>query len=161
MVEQLTGFRWRTHIDDNRRRPYGDIELMKDARFGYRVLAGGIDGMTVVEPSHTYNGPAAAVWRNFAIEAAFFALEEDMALPPQTRALFSHIELDDDSQDAINAQMSELFQAVFGREPNADDLNDARTLFDAVDGDGSSAALKRAWTILLATLLQDFEFTHY
>ena len=65
MIRALTGFEWRADMGREDRRPYGQVDLMTDARFGYRVLAGGIDGWTVVVPSFSVSCPTVHARESF------------------------------------------------------------------------------------------------
>ncbi|MGC6416363.1 MAG: DUF1585 domain-containing protein [Bradymonadia bacterium] len=161
MIYALTGFKWQTTITDGSRRPYGTIDLMTDARFGYRVLAGGIDGMTVIEPVHTYMGSTAAVIEGIAYEAASYLVESDFQLAANERRLFTQIELDTVDEAAVRGQLTALYWVVLGERVSADELDQAYALFEAVLRGDDHDDRARAWSLLLSALLQDFRFNHY
>lgn len=161
MVEAMTGFRWITEIDTGERRPYGTIDLLGDARFGYRVLAGGLDGTTVVLPNHNYNPPMAAMWRQYAGLAAQHVVSEDFARPAAERRLLGQVEPGTTDDAEVRAQIEALYWAVLAERPEAADVDAAKALFDTAADSGEPDGVTRAWTLLLSAFFQDVRFTHY
>ncbi len=160
MVEAMTGFRWMSDFDEDRR-PYGLVNLMEDSRFGFRVLVGGIDGDAVVVPSHTYNGPVAAVWRAYALEAANHVVSTDFATSIMERRLLTMVDGQTDDPDTVRAQIDALFWQVLAEQASDEELDAAMGLFMSVAQAGGRDANQRAWTVLLGALFQDLRFTHY
>jgi hypothetical protein len=82
LVDDLTGFRWRTDLSSFK---VGKIDLMEDSMIGYQVLAGGIDAIFVQKPSYTYNATTSLTLRALARQAANVVVEADFAIEDRTK----------------------------------------------------------------------------
>jgi hypothetical protein len=133
---------------------------MGDARFGYRVLAGGIDGDTVVLPSFTYNGNVAAVMRTLALQAADHVVRAELELPMDQRRLLTRVGPGMDAE-AVRAQIADLYWTVLAERAEDEDIEAAAAVLTAVRDERGADAAQHAWTILLSALFQDARFTHY
>jgi hypothetical protein len=162
MVEALTGYRWHTRlpIDIGGAGVVGEVDLMNDAFFGFKVLAGGIDSNSVTRPSHTTSATVTLVVEQLAARAADHAVYTDFERPLAERRLFTEVELDEEDPERIRDQVVALSERLYGVVPERGDDNvdeAVRLFFAARDlGDG-----ERAFTLLLYAMLQDIRFTHY
>jgi hypothetical protein len=139
----------------------GEVDLMRDAFFGFEVLAGGIDGRSVTRPSHTTSATVSLVLENLAARAAEHVVRADFAEPDRKkRRLLSAIDAGDTSEEAVRAQLAALQLDLFGQTLAADHPHvlEAHNLFAAALT-GSSA--ERAWQLTLYALLQDPRLLHY
>jgi hypothetical protein len=170
LIEALTGFRWLAMAD----KPlcleegvcWGEIDLATSDVFGYRAMSGGIDGLTVTQPTHTVTPVKLLVASRFATEAAAFAVRADLALPAAERRLLRALpDVDPASatDDAtVRAELAELSLAVLSERLAPDDpaLDPWHTLFfDTFEGHGNDATA--AWIVTVAAMLRDPALLYY
>src|ERR1043165_4328329 len=78
LVESTTGYPWQTNLPfDFRTGNIRQVDLMTDAFFGFKVLAGGTDGQGVTRPANTMNPTATLTLRGLAAHAAPFVVDND------------------------------------------------------------------------------------
>ncbi len=169
-IEQLTGYRWRTRLPiDIGTGEVGEVDLMNDSFFGFEVLAGGMDGISVTRPSTTTSATVTLVLENLAARAAEHAVSADFAEPDASkRRLLRLVEPLTQDDAAIRAQLARLMLVMFGEalEPNDGAVSDAAELFAAALAARTSTTIDardvaRAWQLTLYALLQDPRFLHY
>lgn len=153
MFEALTGFTWA--IQQGR---LGAYELPTTDRYGYRSMAGGVDGVVVTAPTAPMTPVKALMHSSFATEAAAWVVSHDLGSddPQLLRTIGSSTDA-----DAVKAQLVELFLDVLAL-PLADDSPEVEalaTLFrDTLEARRDPA---HAWTITLSALFQDPRLLHY
>lgn len=159
LVEDLSGFAWQTNIDDPMITPpdkfVGDLDLMRGARFGFAVLAGGIDGLYVELPSDTVNATTALVLRALAQQAAAHVVAADFAeSDPSARHLLGDVSATDRDEATITAQLVALHARLYGElvEPDDPSVVAAWSLFSATADESDP---ERAWLVTLSAMLQD------
>lgn len=162
-VEELTGLRWQAlfGFELNQGGIYGLVELVEDAVLGYKVLAGGTDGIGVLTEAHTFNAPMAAFWATFAAEAAGTVVEADFAVPAAERRLLTLVDAETRDEDAIRAQLVQLHLQLLGEAVAPDDpqVDDSFALLTGAAQRSGDA--RHGWKVLLTAMLQDARFTHY
>ncbi len=148
LIADLTGFTWRFAAG----KQVGEVSLMGTDRFGFRAMAGGVEGFQVTEPSFAYSPTRMLVLQTLAAEAAAHVVEHDFTAAPAQRRLLSIAE-DETAEPAVRAQIVALFARVLAQAVPADgaDVDAAHALFVR----GLAAGPRRAWTLLLTALLQD------
>lgn len=141
----------------------GDVDLMGDSFFGFKVLAGGIDGNSVTRPSHTWNATVALTVANLAARAADAVVDSDFAQAmAQKRRLLRSVEPSDSDESALRAQLAELETRFYGEaaDPQSESVTSALELLRAASaangGDGA-----RAWKLTLSAMLQDIRMQFY
>jgi hypothetical protein len=158
MVDDLTGFTWQTNIDNETTPPeklVGDLDLIRGARFGFAVLAGGIDGLYVEQPTDTVNATTALVLRGLAQQAAAHVVTADFAKDdPSARRLLHEVGPDDADEATITIQLVALHARLFGELVDADDPSviAAWSLFSATAEESNP---EHAWIVTLTAMLQD------
>ncbi|HEY8375525.1 MAG TPA: hypothetical protein VIK91_03505, partial [Nannocystis sp.] len=159
LVEDLTGFRWRTDLSAF---GAGVIDLMDDTLIGYHVLAGGIDAIFVTEPAYSWNATTSLVLRALARQAANDIVEDDFARPQDERRLFTLVSASDSHPDALRPQIALLHRRFFGTPVAEDDpaVGETLDLFLAAIK-GAPGDVRRAWKITLTALLQDVRIAFY
>jgi hypothetical protein len=168
-IEQLTGFRWRTNlpIDIGTGGQVGEIDLMEDSFFGFEVLAGGMDGVSVTRPSSTTSATVTLVAESLASLAAEHVVGADFRENDKSRRrLLSLVDTNTTDEASIKAQLVDLSLVLYGEPITADDMSitDASALFFNVLGPSSAPVpkqIERAWEITLYAMLQDPRFLHY
>jgi hypothetical protein len=170
-VERLTGYRWRTSlpIDIGTGGQVGEVDLMEDSFFGFEVLAGGIDGVSVTRPSNTTSATVTLVAENLAARAAKHVVSADFAEPDASkRRLLRLVEPLTQDDAAVRAQLVDWMLVMFGEElePSDASVSDAVELFTAALAARASTTIDardvaRAWQLTLYAMLQDPRFLHY
>jgi hypothetical protein len=144
-VADLTGFIWR----------YGGYDQLTNDVYGYRVLAGGMDGQSVTRPEAEPTLTQALVMKRLSQAAAQHVVHEDF-FGTEGRRLLAGVSMDDRPGDAgFEAALLALHRRLFSRSPTEDELEEARALWQKVhDGGG----VNQAWASLIAVLLRDPSF---
>jgi hypothetical protein len=150
LIADLTGFTWRAA--PGKPGQVGEVSLMQTDRYGYRAMAGGVEGYQITEPSFAYSPTRMLVLQTLAAEAAAHAVEHDFTAPPKQRRLLSIAE-EDTAEPAVRAQIAALYERVLAERvrPDGPEVDAAHALFV----DGLTGGPRRAWTLLLTALLQD------
>jgi len=156
MMEELTGFQWKTNV-----RGFGDVELLQNDTFGFRVLGGGIDSFFVIQPSHTMNATASLMLRSLATQAAGFAVDSDFSQPADQRRLLTAVEATTRDESAIRTQLVSVHARLHGLllQTDSADVDDSYALFRGALERTDNVA--RAWKTTLAAMLQDPRVTYY
>jgi hypothetical protein len=162
MIEDLTGFSWRTDADLRLRGGrVGPVDLLADDAVGFRVLAGGIDSFFVVEPSHTFNATSVLVLRELAAAAAGHVVEADFDAPAPDRRLLTLVEADTRDEAAVRAQLAALSSRFYAdtSPPGSEAVGEAYALFrSALERTGD---VEHAWKTTLTAMLQDLRIATY
>lgn len=166
MIKALTGFRWMAVAD----KPgcfadaecWGPVDLGTSDVFGYRAMSGGVDGLTVTQPTHTVTPVKLLVASRYATEAAAYVVGADFAKPEAERVLLHGVGPDTDDEATLRATLVDLYLRVLSirvaaDDPETDDLLALwRATRDAHDGDTAAA-----WTVTISALLQDPALFYY
>lgn len=146
MLEGLTGFRWTSQQARN----LGPQELPRTDRFGYRSMAGGIDGVVVTAPTHAMTPVRALMHSSLATEAAAWVVRDDLggSAPRLLRSIGASTD-----EAAVREQLVSLFLDVLSLPVTEDspEVDAAYTLFASSMSEGP----EHAWTITLSALFQD------
>ncbi len=146
-LEALTGFRWTSE---------GFDQLGNDS-VGYRVLGGGTDGVTVVQPQTTPGLTWLLVFKRAAQGAASLAVSRD--LEGSGRQLFQHVDLCHRPDDAeFTLELQALHWRLLAIELDPDRQRELQTLWIAVEAEDGPAD---AWKNVLTVLLRDPYFLTY
>ncbi len=163
LVEDLTGYRWRTRLNaDLGGGNIGDIDLMTDSFFGFDVLAGGTDGQNVTRPAYTMTATASLVLRGLAAQAAPYAVDADFAeTDPTRRWLLRSVEPETSDETEIRAQLADLALRFYGvdHEELAEDVDAAWAVFSGALATSDDPV--RAWKVTLFAMLQDIRIAYY
>lgn len=152
LVADLTGFHWSA----TPRPKLGEFPLLATDRFGFRAMAGGVEGVQITEPSFAYSPTRTLVLQALAAEAAAHAVDADMAVPKDSRRLLTAIAGDATREPAVREQIVALHERLLGEtvDPAGPDVDAGLALFKAGLGPGGQDTA-RAWTLVLTALLQD------
>ncbi len=163
LIADLTGFTWTATPGAGAGKgagklakkvsSFGEVALLGTDRFGYRAMAGGVEGFQVTEPSFAYNPTRMLVLQTLAAEAAAHVVEQDFAVAKGQRRLLQQIDEADTAAPAVRAQIAALYERVLGERVAADspEVDAAHALFKRGLADGP----RRGWSLLIAALLQD------
>ena len=154
LVADLTGFTWTA--TPGKPGKFGEVSLLQTDQFGYRALAGGVEGFQITEPSYAYSPTRSLVLQALAAEAAAHVVAADLAAARADRRLLTAVDADDTAGPAVRAQIAGLHARVLARPVPVDgpDVDATLALFTAGLGP-SGADVRRAWTLVLTALLQD------
>lgn len=145
-VLDLTGFEWLE----------GGWEQLESDRTGFRVLAGGLDGVGVTQPSRGPSLTWALVVKRLAQGAAYHAVAGDsVGEGPNLLSAGVGVSAGDPNFDL---ELERLFLRLFGREVTPDEQASYSEFFSVVEAETSQEA---AWRSLLSVMLRDPEFVSY
>lgn len=149
LVADLTGFTWTAYPGNPDK--VGAVSLMESDRFGYRAMAGGVEGFQITEPTFAYGPTRALVLQTLAAEAAAHAVERELAAPRPERRLLALVDGDETDEDTVRRQLAALHERVLAERvaPRGPEVDAGYALFRA------AAEPRRGWTLVLAALLQD------
>lgn len=165
-VEALTGFAWWSAADPptcaqnsetDRFGPqcWGDVDLMNSDVFGYRAMAGGVDGKTILTPTHTFTPTKSLANAQLAANAAGYVVEQDFALPAKDRRLLGLVEASTKGEDAVRDQLVALYERFFAEEVKADS-DEISALYDLFEvGRDEHGAPADGWRLVITAMLQD------
>lgn len=166
VLEDLTGFRYQLDVDtDNlacrflQLDCYGMVDVYRDDTFGFRTMAGGVDGDRVTRPTHSPTPTGLLVLAAMAEEAAGAVVERDLATTdPSARHLLRLVEADTTDEATVRAQLAELHLRVLGERVAVDspEVDDTWALFSSV-----SVSPRRAWKLTLSSLFQAPQMLFY
>jgi hypothetical protein len=142
-LEALTGFRWR----------YGGADMLGLDTVGYRLLAGGVDGMTVVQPPQDPSVTWALAIERLAQAASYAAVQQDFGGEPPP-VLLTGVTRDTVPGDlAFEAQLRELHWRLYAVRADDAFLEEATALWsESLASEGDPRA---AWMVLLSAMLRD------
>jgi hypothetical protein len=149
-VEDLTGFRWTQN---------GCDQLANDD-YGYRVLAGGIDGEQVTRAQQDPSLTWALVVKRLAQGGAITVVERELVSGGARRLFNPDVSLETlPSDPAFAAQLDTLYLRFYARRPTSAEVEaDGALWTDAASGAAASvSAPAAAWSALIAVLLRDAE----
>ena len=163
LIEDLTGFRWRTdlalRISES---VVGTVDLATDSLFGFKVLAGGTDGYYVTQPALLYNATASLFLRGLAREAAHHVVAVELGEGSRAkRRLFDRIDADEREPKRVRAQLSSLYRRLFGERlaTDAEAIDFSLALFEKALARNND--VRNAWRVVLTAMLQDLRIAYY
>jgi hypothetical protein len=151
MVEDLTGFTWE----------YQGFDLMRSDTYGYRILAGGVDGIYVSQPQATPSLTWLLVTQRLAEGASSVVIE---GFGSGNNSLFGAV---DDSHSpgdaAFETSLENLVQRLTGEKATEEHLVLLRSLWTEAAGPDPESfnGASRGWRCVLMALLQDPEVLSY
>lgn len=153
-VAELTGFRWTSDNND----------MMETDTYGFRVLAGGVDGVMVTRAATASSATAVLVQQRLAEFAGRYAADAESRISPDARRLFREIDFGqtpDEDMFAARAQVRALYLRVLGRQVEVDSPDVDRLLQLWADLYDVHPEPTVAWGGVLTTLLRDPDFVLY
>lgn len=165
MIKDLTGFVWLDESDDPAIPP---VPRLTSAD-GFKVILGGIDGVSVTKRSYTFNASVALVQRKIATLAANYVVQNDLVAPDAQRKLLAGVSGDEDP-DADEAKLRGVIARIGTRlygesfAPDSDQVDVWFLLFSLLHDDTTQAGDsdnqvpgtqgERAWRGLLTAMLR-------
>lgn len=144
LIADLTGFVWESN---------GFEQLLNDT-YGFRVLAGGVDGNFVTRPQRTPSLTWALTIQRLAEAASYHAVQQELVNGGERR-LFLYVELDTPSGDAAFTQeIEDLGWRLYAVRLDAARVQSLTALWEAVAAEGDPGA---AWQALVTAMLRDPE----
>ncbi|MEZ4241231.1 MAG: hypothetical protein R3F59_34755 [Myxococcota bacterium] len=162
-IEALTGFRWLAVADPAcTDECWGPVDLARSDVFGYRAMAGGIDGLTVTQPTHTVTPVKLLVDGRLAFEAAASVVRSDFALPAGERRLLGAIEPGVTDEAAVRAALADLSLTILSEhvKPHSAEIDGWYALFVGALAEHPGDA-NAAWIVTVAGFLQDPALQYY
>jgi hypothetical protein len=155
-VEALTGFRF---LADPTPAPcaagaescWGEVDLLRTDRYGFRMLLGGISGYEVTEPTLGPTPTRTLALERAAFEAAGTVVPSDLSLPAGDRKLLGP-DAGADDETSVRAELVHLHRVLLGEvlDPTDPEIDGAWLLWSQVQVAETSEA---AWMAVVAGLL--------
>ncbi len=142
-IEDLSGYRWTS----------AGYEMLGTDIQGYRVLGGGMDGMTVVRAQQDPSVSWALVIERLAQAGADAWVTRELAPGATPRELTLVTREDRPGSDAFRAQLRALYWRLYAERADESWLVEAEALWSAALAREGSP--EQAWIVLLATMLRD------
>jgi len=162
LMDDLTGFRWETSVDDlvagfNE----GDIDLMHTNFLGFAVLGGGTDSFFVERPANTVNTTTSLLLRAYAAEVASYTAEHDLLGPSEQARLLTLVDANSTDEADIREQLTWLHLRIFAEDlpTDAEEIDASWALWSAAHEHGGDPV--RAWKTTLTAMLQDLRIIYY
>lgn len=142
-LEDLTGFRWTSQ----------GFDLLGNDERGYRIMAGGVDGVKVTAAQTTPSTSWSLVSARLAQAAAWHVAQRDLVDAPDSPLLLAGVTLGDRPGDeAFDRTLPALVWRLHAVRPSAEELAALATLWTTLDDlDGPQAA----WAGVLIALFHD------
>ena len=148
VVEDLTGYRWND----------AGFDLLRSDEYGFRVLAGGVDGAVVTSPQQEPGLTWGLVQKRTAQAAADYVVEQDLVGGTDPR-LLTEVDLDSRPGDAaFTSQLEALDWRLLGSRADADRFASLEALWTDAEAASDPAA---AWKVVVTVLLRDPAFVVY
>jgi hypothetical protein len=173
LVKDLTGFVWTREADDDQddADPDSDpprtapVPLLTSEEDGYKIIFGGINGVSVSGRSNSLNASVAMVQRKIAALAADHVVWSDLALSDEQRRLLRGVRGDEDpdvDEAAIRAAVARIARRLYGTAlaTNSPEIDSWMQLYRALYADTTQSqavpgtASERAWRGLLVAMLR-------
>jgi len=177
MLTDLTGFTWTRdpENDEDDADPNSDpprtapVPLLTTEEDAFKIIFGGINGVSVTGRSTGLNAPVVTVQRKLAALAAEYVLENDLALPDGQRKLLNGVTGDDDpasAEAAIRATIVSIARRFYGERwaPDSPEVNNWFRLYRNLYADETQAGEssnqvpgtqgQRAWRGTLVAMLR-------
>jgi hypothetical protein len=177
MLADLTGFVWTREADDDQddADPESDpprtapVPLLTTEEDAFKVIFGGINGVSVTGRSTSLNAPVVTVQRKLAALAAHHVVTTDLALPDGQRTLLAGVTGEEDpavDEAAIRAALAAIARRLYGERWAADgpEIDNWFRLYRNLHGDDTQAGTgsnqvpgtpgERAWRGTLVAMLR-------
>ncbi len=177
LVEDLTGFVWTREPDDDQddTDPESDpprtapVPLISTEEDGFKIILGGINGVSVAGRSYSLNATVAMVQRKLAALAADHVVRTDLAVPDGQRVLLAGVtgaESPTGDEAALRAHVVRLVRRLYGERVATDavEVDNWVQLYRALYNDATQGgtggnqvpgtAGERAWRGMLTAMLR-------
>ena len=176
-IQDLTGFIWTRDPDDDQDDldPNSDpprtapVPLLTTEEDAFKIIFGGINGVSVTGRSSSLNAPVVTVQRKLAALAAQYVVTNDLALPDGQRKLLNGVTGAEDpavDEAAIRAALSAIARRLYGVRwaPDAPEIDNWFQLYRNHHRDTTQAGInsnqvpgtqgERAWRGTLIAMLR-------
>jgi hypothetical protein len=144
VLQDLTGFAW----------SYNGYDQLDNDTYGYRIMAGGVDGNEVSRPQKSPGMTWLVVLERAAYGAASQAMQQGYG-----QGLLARVSATTTPSDpAFTEALKELYWHFYAVRPDDSWLSSITTLWETVEQDAGPDA---AWTALFAAMFQDPLFGSY
>ncbi len=165
LIADLTGFVWtrEAEVEDGVVAP--PIPRLTSERDGFKIILGGLNGVSVTGRSYSLNAPVTLVHRKLASLAATHVVATDLALPDAQRRLLAGVTGNEDpggDETALRARIAGVARRLYGERyaPDSPRIDNWLALYEGLYEDTTQAddvpgtQGERAWRGLLAAMLR-------
>jgi hypothetical protein len=165
-VRTFDNFSWRFNFrfplfeEQGATAPYGEVSLLTDSFVGFGVLAGGTDDYVVKQSRHSMTVMRSLVYKSLAESFAGQMIAKAAQTETDTSSALIQ-SLDDTDPLIVKASLVRLVGRLFSKIVDAEH-EDVDALWQLYrDALVISDEPSRAWSVVLAAMLQDDRFYHY
>ena len=164
IIEDLTGFHWMAEPspqcgDDDV--CWTEVDLARSDLMGYRSMAGGLDYLQIVRPTHSSTPVRILVQQRHSTEAAGFVVDADFDIVYRSdRRLLTKVDERDVGEAAVRDQIVVLYAKILAMDVPADHLEIDETYGLWLQAYQLSDS-RDAWKAVVSLMLQDPRLTHY
>ncbi len=149
VLKRLTGFEW----------TWEGYDQMDNDTYGFRTLAGGVDGSFVLEPQQSASFTQVLTIQRLSEAAAWTAVNHDLIQQATPKRIFTEVELETLPIDTVFlAQLNQLHWQLYGKEPTANWSSSIIDLWESIAAEEGSAT---AWHATLSAMFQDPDLMGY
>ena len=146
VIEDMMGFRW----------VWNGFDQLDNDTYGYRIMAGGVDGLQVTRPGSEPTVTGALVLQRLSEAGAGQWVERTLGSGSDVLgSVDASLQPGDPSWDAAR---DALFWRILARRPDAEDRAAIDALWVAVEG---AQGANEAWVALISALVRHPESVHY
>ncbi len=151
LVEELTGFTW---FDE------GGWNLLRSDRYGFRVMAGGVDGVMVTSPQQDPGLTWALVLKRHAESAGFHVVQTELVDGEAGQGFFvQDLDLDSRPGDpAFSEQLATSWLRLTSEALDGELQASYEALWEELESAGDA---EQAWSSLVAVMLRDPKVVTY
>ncbi len=146
LIEDLSGFTW----------TWNGFDQLDNDTYGYRVMAGGVDGLQVTRPGDAPSVTGALVLQRLSEAAASEIVSNTMGSGTGILGAVSATHQPGDAE--WNAALDSFFWKILARRPDTEDRNALIDLWNLVRADQGE---QEAWVALISALLRHPESVQY
>ena len=148
VIEDISGFSW----------DWDGFDQLNNDTYGYRVLAGGVDGLTVGQRQPVPGMTWALMVQRMAEAAASTVVSHDLIEGASPRRLLTISTEDVPGNAAFDDQLAALHWRLYALPADAEWLSDISNLWTAIH---ELEGAESAWQGVLSAMMQDPDFVLY
>jgi hypothetical protein len=165
LIADLTGFVWTREAQVEEGVIAPAIPRLTSERDGFKIVLGGLNGVSVTRRAYSLNAPVTLVHRKVASLAADYVVTNDLARPDAQRKLLAGVRGDEDpvaDEAALRTLIAGIARRLYGERhaPDSPRVDNWLTLYEGLYEDTTQSddvpgtQGERAWRGLLTAMLR-------
>ena len=165
LIADLTGFVWTRDAEVAEGMVAPPIPRLTSERDGFKIVLGGVNGVSVTRRAYSLNAPVTLVQRKLASLAANYVVSTELTLPDAQRRLLGGVTGDEDpavDEAALRAHIAGIARRLYGERyaPDSPRVDNWLALYEGLYQDTTQSddvpgtQGERAWRGLLTAMLR-------